>query len=58
MDCAKREQSWPKREAMEITTKSAVGVELHGAHNSVQTASDATVGTTGFNVTLLDFGHV
>ena len=53
MDHAKREQSQPKREAMGITTKSAVGAEprkAFGAQNSMQTALDVPVGTMGFNV--------
>ena len=35
---------------MGITTKSAIGAELHGAHNSVHTVSNIPVGTMGFNV--------
>lgn len=50
MDHAKKEQSQLTREAMETTNKSALGMELHGAHNSLQTAMDAPVGTMGCNV--------
>ena len=55
VDHAKREQSQPKKEAMETTTKCALGTELHGAHNAVQTVSNAPVGTMGFNVYLAGF---